>query len=45
MSRREALHIRLGEMLDLMAAYAVANGAAEQKALAVSGWEAAMKLR
>jgi len=39
------MHTRLGELLDLMAANAVANGAAEQKAAAVTGWDAAMKIR
>lgn len=39
------MHTRLGEVLDLMAAHAVANGAAEQKKAALTGWDAAMKLR
>ena len=44
MSRQEALHIRLGEMLDLMAAHAIANGGAEEKKAAVTGWDAAMRV-
>lgn len=44
LSRHEALHIRLGEMLDLMAAHAIASGAAEEKRPAVTGWDAAMRI-
>lgn len=45
LSRHEARHIRLGEILDLMAAHAIANGAAEQKQAAVTRFEDAMKVR
>lgn len=45
MSRKEAMHIRLGEILDLMAAHAIANGSAEEKSKAVTGWDAAMRVR
>lgn len=45
MSRQEAMHIRLGEMLDLMAAHAIADGRAEQKRQAVTDWDAAMRVR
>lgn len=45
LTRQEARHIRLGEMLDLMAANGIANGSAEQKQTAVTRFEDAMKVR
>ena len=45
MTRHEAMHIPLGEILDLMAAHAIANGIAEQKQAAVTRWEDAMHIK
>ncbi len=38
--RKEARHIRLGELLDLMAAHAIASGTARQKQVHTGFFEA-----
>jgi hypothetical protein len=45
LQRREVLAMPLGDVLDLMAARAIANGAATEKQQALSGWDAAMRAR
>lgn len=44
MSKAETLHTRLGEMLDMLAAHAIANGAAP-KGRTMTSFDEAMKVR